>query len=91
MENFIFLWSETFLKFLRLIVIVYEICPQSVCYFWSTFFLFFQVNNKSYPKLFKKDPAADALHLLVTLSANAECQASILSNICLPNFSSKCF
>ncbi|XP_065070350.1 uncharacterized protein LOC135695275 isoform X1 [Rhopilema esculentum] len=39
----------------------------------------------SYSKLFKKDPASDALKLLVTLSLNPECHSSILASLCLPN------
>eukprot|EP00794_Sanderia_malayensis_P018095 gene18095-19903_t len=39
----------------------------------------------SLPKLFKKDPASDALKLLVTLSFNPECHSSILASLCLPN------
>jgi len=41
----------------------------------------------SYTKLFKKDPASDALKLLVTLSFNPECHSSILASLCLPNTS----
>lgn len=43
----------------------------------------------SYAKLFKKDPATDALHLLATLSQNVECQSTLLANLCLPKPSSQ--